>query len=413
MSLFFIRDDSSPNGYVIKKGPLPRTREESYVPWAITLQGQVVYAPSNQYRNKPSKPNLRPYNAEVSKSRRAHCQSMLGMLALDSLDLTARAVAKVSAKVRKFLITALFTDRQIMEDYAEQVGKYAYGLRYMSFGRFSDSVPTGQQKNQVIWNDALTALETGKPLAGVMNIHDNVGSKLLKKYNKGLASKYETWARKFRAEAKGELFFDDSKKPTDRGTGRGREKRPDGSYQPTTRGGMMSQGSSVGQVQLHNRGVDMFQRSAPSYSPRAPLGVASGRENFSSVGYYRDLDTRNELFGAGPSGTTGTLLAAAMTFGDLTGEDLKQYCLAIIGYLVGGGCHSLHESLTVMGYHPELQYNSSSLLGYSGGGDTPRMANSSTFPLLPVIFLNHPKFKSWRDEFYDIVILGGIHWMFC
>ena len=34
----------------------------------------------------------------------------------------------------------------------------------------------------------------------------------------------------------------------------------------------------------------------------------------------RDLDTRNELCGGGPSGTTGTLLAAGWAFGSLTGD---------------------------------------------------------------------------------------------
>jgi hypothetical protein len=134
------------------------------------------------------------------------------------------------------------------------------------------------------------------------------------------------------------------------------------------------------------------------------------RTKFSAISYYRDLDTRRELFGAGPSGTTGTLLASAMTFGELRGEDLKQYCLAIMAYLVGGGCHSLHESLTVMGYHPELEYNSSSLLGHSGQ-DAQRRADAASFPMLPMSLLRSSHFAQWRDEHYDIAVLGGTHWM--
>jgi hypothetical protein len=419
MSLFLIRDDGNGNGFVIRQGPLARTRQESYVPWALTNAGQVVYARSDNYRSKPAKSNLKPYTAQVSKERRAQCQSMLGMMALDHQDLTARAVGKVSAKVREFLLQALVGDEKIMADYAAMVGKYAYGLSYMSFGRFSDKAPKGAIADRVMWMDALAALDSGKPLAGVMNIHDNVGSKLVAKYDPGLGVKYKKWANQFRASDPGELFYDDTvtdKNPGPLLPGRGRAANPRGSYKPSTTGGMTSEGTAgpsfKGKVQLHNRGVDMYRRSAPRYSQSAPLHTAPNRGKFSSVGYYRDLDTRNELFGAGPSGTTGTLLAAAMTFGDLSGEDLKQYCLAIIGYLVGGGCHSLHESLTVMGYHPELQYNSSSLLAYQPQSDILKTAESNTFPILPVIFTNHPKFKKWRDEFYDIVVLGGIHWMF-
>lgn len=64
--------------------------------------------------------------------------------------------------------------------------------------------------------------------------------------------------------------------------------------------------------------------------------------------YYDDLDTRNLLFGAGISGTTGTLFQAAEAFGQLQTTELKkQYCAAILGYLVGGGMHSYHEVMAV------------------------------------------------------------------
>jgi hypothetical protein len=77
---------------------------------------------------------------------------------------------------------------------------------------------------------------------------------------------------------------------------------------------------------------------------------------------------------------------------------------------VGGGCHSLHESLTVMGYHPDLEYNSSSLLGHKGGG-VDRRADSASFPMLPMSFLSSSHFTKWRDEYYDITVLGGVHWL--
>lgn len=425
MADFLIRDDSKPTGYMVKPGPLPRTREESYMPWALTPDGCVVYAlfkVSNEYdwRKPPAKGGLRVYDATAGKGRRALCQSKLGMIALDNLGLSDRGVRKVSAGIQHFLeVTATGNDK-ILADYQTNVGKYAYGLAYMSYGRFSDKPPRGAMATKTVWRDAINALVEGKPLAGIMNIHDNVPSKLLKKYNGqqgDLYKKYKDWAERFRADAEGELFYDDdpnsaenrkNKKLVFDAPGRGRLGGI--KAEPSTSGGMLPTGSpSIGTVQLHKRGVDMFARTAPEYD-RMARDAQTVRTKFSAISYYRDLDTRRELFGAGPSGTTGTLLASAMTFGELRGEELKQYCLAVIGYLVGGGCHSLHESLTVMGYHPDLQYNSSSLLGHTGKGANQR-ADSAKFPMLPMSFLSSTHFPKWRDEFYDITVLGGVHWM--
>jgi hypothetical protein len=420
MAEFLIRDDKQSAGYTVRQGPLPRTREESYMPWALTSSGKVVYSrfqktDSFDWRKPPSKPGLSPYDRVASEKRRALCQSRLGMIALDNLDLSMHAVSRVSGGIRSFLEQCLQQGPKIMSDYQANVGKYAYGLSYMSFGRFSDQVPKGTVATQIIWNDAVSALKAGKPLAGVMNIHDNVPSKLLKTHNGAqgpLTKTYEDWCKVFRAEAPGELFYDDdpasapnrNKDVSNAPPGRGRAGGKAAS--PSTEGGMQRLGSpSVGQVQLHKRAVDIYERKAPNYD-RMQRDALTVRTKFSAISYYRDLDTRRELFGAGPSGTTGTLLASAMTFGGLRGESLKQYCLAILGYLVGGGCHSMHESLTVMGYHPDLEYNSSSLLKYSQG-----QAVSDQFPILPQSFRSSPHFAPWRDEHYDIVVLGGVHWL--
>ncbi|WP_348756634.1 hypothetical protein [uncultured Aquincola sp.] len=423
MAEFLIRDDAASAGYAVRTGPLPRTREESYMPWALTPDGRVVYAQfkvssSYDWRKPPGKAGLRHYGATEGRQRRALCQSRLGMIALNHLGLSERGVAKVSAGIRQFLTDTAQRDDSIRADYQASVGKYAYGLSYMSFGRFSDKVPSGSMAQAKVWWDAIDALTQGKPLAGLMNIHDNVPSKLLAKYepNGSLIKVYRKWTELFRAEAPGELFHDDDPQSaenrkhgkTDFAPGRGRLGGIKAT--PSKEGGMLPAGSaSIGLVQEHKRGVDMYQRKAPAYDRRA-RDAQTVRTKFSAISYWRDLDTRRELFGAGPSGTTGTLLASAMTFGNLGGEDLKQYCLAIIGYLVGGGCHSLHESLTVMGYHPDLEYHSSSMLGRTGQ-DTSLRSDAGSFPILPQSFLSSHLFPAWRDEFYDITVLGGVHWM--
>jgi hypothetical protein len=157
----------------------------------------------------------------------------------------------------------------------------------------------------------------------------------------------------------------------------------------------------------------MFKRTVPQYSAQEPIPSTVSRPEVSGVSYYRDLDTRNELFGAGPSGTTGTLLSASWAFGKLTGDLQRQYIFAIIGYLVGGGMHSLHESLSVVRLlGQQYQYNSGSMLEYTGAPGPGQRANSSSLPALPAGFLNSSQFETWRNEYYDITVLGGIHWMF-
>lgn len=415
--MFLIRDPSTPLGYTQRPGAsLPRTREENYMPWALSPGGEVVYALTAD--RKQGTPGLRPYDRAVSQKRRGEAQSALGLIALDNPQMSLPALRKVSAAIKSFLLNAYLTaEGKLVDDYAAGIGKYAYGMAYKSFGRFSDDTPVGPQANKGMWQDALGALDSAGPIPALLNIHDNVPAKLFGKYaGRPLKEKYETWADKFRASRKGELFHDDIKDPS--APGRGRVPTDKSSYGMSKTGGMMPKGqeppSFANKVQAHNRGVDMFARSAPQYSPLdTDLGKGASvemRTKFSSLSYYRDLDTRNELFGAGPSGTTGTLLASAMTFGDLAGEELKQYCFAIIGYLVGGGCHALHESLTVMGYHSELEYNSSSMLGYSGDGPG-RNARGGSYPILPASFTSSGLFADWQTKYYDVAVLGGTHWL--
>jgi hypothetical protein len=134
------------------------------------------------------------------------------------------------------------------------------------------------------------------------------------------------------------------------------------------------------------RAEEAYQKSLRVYVEGLPL----------SDRYYRNLDTRNLLFVGGPSGTTGTLLASAMSIGGLLQtevEQMKQYALAIVGYLVGGGMHAYDEEMFVaqkrgVPYEPGAYIVS-----------------------MPETFLRTMEFLDWNAEYYDIVTLGGTHWM--
>lgn len=407
MATFLIRDDQRPSGYIEFNGQLPRTRTRSYVPWALNRERKVVYALFGEHRTRASRSGLTPYETLQSKERRRLCQSALGSIALRSTHFSEKGVRKVSNGVKRFLIGKFWHNPEgTRKEFAEKVGKYLYGTRYMSFGRISDVSPAGPNANRQIWEESLDALDAGKSLPTILSIHDGVARLMITPTDKE-NTRYSKWAAQFRANKEGEMFHD---------KWRGREKKEN--VTPTTMPGIVSPGNTGGlpDVQLRNRGVDMYNRTAKYSMSAKTLPGASPKA--SAVTYYQDLDERNELFGAGPSGTTGTILAGAMTFGQLGGEDLRQYLFAIMGYLVGGGMHSLHESLAVMkwlGPDYKMEYNPGSFQRY----DMPEevrgkmgQARADDFPALPQSFLLSPQFAEWRDTYYDIVVLGGIHWMF-
>ncbi|PNQ51701.1 hypothetical protein C1141_21285, partial [Vibrio agarivorans] len=124
----------------------------------------------------------------------------------------------------------------------------------------------------------------------------------------------------------------------DKETKRGRAKRKN-VVEPSFTAGITNNRNVaiVGKLdKSRNRGVDMFERDMFRQSdPEANV-------------FFDDMDSLNLLFGAGISGTTGSLFQAAEAFGPLEDEEeKKQYMLAIVGYLVGGGMHSFHEVMSV------------------------------------------------------------------
>jgi hypothetical protein len=325
-------------------------------------------------------------------------------LALRNRSLSSDAVQKVSAGIKRFMIRKLWADRPgALTTFSTNVAKYLYGTSYMSFGRISDVALKLPADAQRAWDECIAVLDAGQPLPTIMGLHDQVAIKMLAIGDSEKAT-YDHWASLFRAEQAGELFHAGS---------RGRANAPTAPT-PSTQAGIASvaDGGGLPGVQLRKRGVDSYQRNSfPTQSTKPPT---TARPGLSGVEYYQDLDNRNELFGAGPSGTTGTLLASAMTFGKLDNEGARQYLLAIIAYLVGGGMHSLHESMTVVKFLPDdlrMEYNPGSLLRYEVVGGT-MMAKTNDFPALPRTFLSSQEFAAWRFDYYDIVVLGGIHWMF-
>lgn len=406
MPNFLLRDDAEPLGY--KESPtLPRVqgydlrkrvegqslpiRMESYVPWALTADGRVVYALYGAHRSKPNRPGWLPYDPVTSQSRRRMCESALGMVALTQRDFTRAAVNEVSFRLKFCIAKNYFNDPAKLEEFfLKYVGKYLYSDT--GFGRLGTTAP---KSARAVYEAAMEVLRApnSSPLPATMAVHDAIGIKViggerLERGDRGLQwPEGVTWREHWDELRPANIFGDDVRGRLDRED----PKRLDKIKVPAVQTpGTVPTGvtHNLGTVdQSRKRGVDKFERDLPkTQKPGQPLAVPA---------YYSDLDDRNLLFGAGPSGTTGTLLATGLTFGlDGQPELLKQYTLAIIGYLIGGGMHSLHESLVA-----------AKLAG------VPYPCPGGFLDWLPNSFLTSRQFRAWNDEFYDIVTLGSIHWM--
>ena len=487
MGKFLVRDDKSGTGYA-EVDNLPNRGDDPYLPWAVTGARRVVFAPiaasnsvhvggdrpkatplmidakeapkgtrvllpenaQSQLRQVERMPaGLRAYDTAVSQERRTMCHTALGLLALTKPRYSRDAVRSVSLGVRVFLTLKLAGDyHKTQEMFYNGVGKYLYGTtNYLSFGRLSDKdLPKADGNKDLleanqdrVWWEARQILKDGDPLESALNIHDAVGRTCLKQTDGGKFVTYKEWLDKLRAEGDGEMInegwrgrHDKEKDLVVNSETKWAKIKVEGSKLPGSLSASLHSEAKHGFIQSRKRGVDKYFRISPKPAPEKVDPLKSANR------YYQDLDHYNELFGAGPSGTTGTLLAAAFTFGyfSVGDEEFKQYMFAIIGYLVGGGMHSLNESLAVLRLL-KLEYNIGTMLSYKPvasfkpvnaatvtfkgkdgnpktqtfeGHDYRHAKVSDKFPLLPASFTNSKDCDDWRDEYYDIVILGGTHW---
>jgi len=104
--------------------------------------------------------------------------------------------------------------------------------------------------------------------------------------------------------------------------------------------------------------------------------------------FSKVLGDFNLVFAASASGTTGTQFASAYTFAPSiqSNPELKrQYLLACIGYLVGGGMHTCHEAFYT-GNLAGLPYKTGKYLD-----------------MLPKSFADSGVGQKWKDEFWEFV----------
>lgn len=356
-----------------------------YVPYALTAAGDVVYAPYGAHTGWNANTGLRRYNSDASKERRHLADSALGMHALNP-RFTRTAVNRVADGVRVALRRPYSQDSAgTMALVFDEIGRYFYNNTRHNFGRLED-VPLSTKTHREVWDGINTALRTGR-IDQKMAIIDTVGTKLIRTLADNIQADYAAVAniedrrglgrlpngRRPAGDKIREAWMNDDEK-------RGRVHHD---VAAVTNGGTAPQNAQIpATVIARKRGADMFSRDANRTS--SPGGDR----------YFSQLDLRNLTFGASLSGTTGTLLQAGVAFGGLNGEDLKQFLFAIVGYLVGGGMHTFHESLEVarrlgIPYQPG-KYEQS----------------------LPLTFVGSREYRQWRERYYDVAVLGATHWRY-
>ncbi|MCS6123150.1 hypothetical protein [Shewanella baltica] len=345
------------------------------VPYAVTKENKVVYSIYGEhlgFNQTVDGQKLKPYNCQTSLSRQLEYQSLLTSLILKHPSITNEAVNNVSKGIISFLQSRFSENGKSFSDILKKnIGHYFWTNGRASFGRISLDSIENIDSDEVL-KSLIRTLKTGE-IAQILAIHDAVGRKILPFHECDERSKYLSIANTVRQD-----WFDNAQL-------RGRKCKQDPGV-PCETVGLLPPGSVADQsvkVQARHRAIDMFERDEKRTShPEAN-------------DYYDNLDTRNLLFGAGISGTTGTLLQSAEAFGQLHNLELKkQYCAAIAGYLVGGGMHSYHDVMAVaekvgVPYQP-----------------------GSSIESLPELLLKNDEFQKLATEYYDVAVLGSLHWRF-
>ncbi|MEM6637919.1 MAG: hypothetical protein AAF667_18745 [Pseudomonadota bacterium] len=392
---FRILDRHSNNGYQTRQFPnnqIPTfgTGAPIFLPWGYS-QDRVIYAHfgefgfwNNRFANERG---IRRYNKIISEDRRRLCQSVLALKALETRNWTSNKVNMVSMEIRDFLNSIVARDPQYKYIVMKAIAHYYFTDFKTGFGRIASTKHTDLLMRER-WDGIMDKL-LGGTLDQQLSLHDAVGRKIL--VNKKLNRSYGKFTAVDPAQFKQQMAlsrYNDCmarvRQPWfDKGATRGRRK-VDHAPGPTVLGGIVRPESDMkGYLSVNqprDRAVDQFE-----YDPgRTPHPEADQ--------YYTEAAEKNLIFGGGISGTTGTLLAAAHAFGKISnGEPLKEYTLAIIAYLVGGGMHSYHECMVIANkvgvpYDPGL---------YEGS--------------LPQNVKQTQWYRDWKHRFYDIAVLGNHH----
>ena len=380
MAEYLEQDLMNERGYVARQGhPKPT---QAAVALLGAPDGRVVFGDPKTARATYARAGGRliHYDDEVERQRRLVCDTALGQLMLDNPKFAKPAVESVSAGIDLYwrglkgrLALQPTSSGDPFRKIVETDGKYVSNPT--SFGRLPVKEPPKSELDRFkakidIW---LATLQ-GTDLPQIMTLHDTF-LKIHCSNEPGAPKPMELAAQLGLREE----WYDK--------TERGRLNRDRDRYGASMLPGLITDDFTIPfgdslqragvdpdtmRVEKRNRGTDMFAIQASVMRPA----------------FREMLGLHNLVFAASASGTTSTLLASANTFrpGILkNAESLKQYLMACVAYLVGGGMHTCHEVF------------------YTGGLAGLKYATGKYLDMLPATFTGSRLYERWSDEYWDIV----------
>jgi len=380
---YLFRDNSTTYHEVIGE-PLD-SHKQPYRPWGLTSDHRVVYSEWRTTLDPPSPTSrLSPYNKEMSLRRRRSFETHLAHRAGRRPECVKPAVDKVTQGLLDYV-------GQNTDAAGGKIAQRCYGDTISGrLGVASDRPKTPGDA----WMIAFRTLR-GADIPKIIGIQSCLGNSYTRDIaplTGNLQKVYTDTGIKV-APKSGYLFNWFENNAT-----RGRKER--NNAQATTAIGLVAPGlvtnTASQRFEPRIRGVDMWDRTD------------------SESAFLKGIDNRNISFGAGRSGTTGELLKVYRTFGGLdTGEEFKQYLLAIVIYLVTGGHHSCHEIFSVA----NLLTGPDGPKGTGGAHSASELAKGAYVPgkyikHLPSSFMSTDDWAVLREEYYDIAMLGHLHGTF-
>lgn len=386
----------------------PFSKEQQFRPWALTPDGRVVYS---EWKPQPGgmqgimelvlgkmhgKAALRSYDQTTSQMRRREFETAMAKDAAGHPECSMTAVNLVSDGLRAYLKEREGTHSR--ENIAKEADDCVKARCYndTGSGRLGTTGDAAKLSSGEGLQHALEVLQ-GNDIAKILGIQVAFANTLSKKlgYEDNQGKRHKQAAIQV-APSQGFLYswFDSTQGTPEDNLRRGREKMPTGAVATTAQGLMPGDASDGGE--LRKRGIDEW------------------RQNSKGSNFLKGLDDRNLIFGAGRSGTTGELLKTYRAFGGTdSGESFKQYLLAIVVYLVGGGHHTCHEIFSVA----NLMVGSNGPQGSRQPASVQTLVADAYVPgkylkHLPESYTSTGHFKALAQKYYDIAYMGHLHGTF-
>jgi len=372
--------------------PAPNLRPVAMEPKSarVVWGERVVTRMTAPFKAKGVFTNLAPYDSELYRARRMLAETVLGYLVTqpESNRYVVAAVRRVSANILKWWTDFRKRTAKTDEDLVKHAEKYLYGKT--SYGRLEFQRSATDNIN--MWCGLIQDTRQAN-VPSVMCLHDHFG-RILSSFDKGSREGgiYEAWGRTLRPEGAGGWLHKDLR-------GRDESAKPEDAKVTDLPGLLQTDwGMCPFDVNkcLQRLGLNVDgMRTQARIRARDWVKYSAARMH---AGFRQGLEDYNLYYIAGPSGTTATLFMTAFAFGlQPKTDECRQYLLAIIGYLVGGGMHSCHES-----------FSTASLAGVSQeAGKELVYALGKYSRMMPNDFRRSRLYDDWACEFWDVASPGA------